>query len=437
MNGFVPFDHVWRVVLDVLGREDLSWLNSSPLIVIRDLTGRVRLALLKDGMPSRDQELVQRLATALSSRLGPRSYGPDRSVLYLEPEELDALRATAMERRVGDTIVYLSDRLLTGSEWATVATEVPVAGRKPDRITLFSLKGGVGRTTTATVLGVHLARLGRRVLLLDLDLESPGLSSGLLTLDEHPDWGIVDWFVEDLVGQGDRVLHSMVAEPRWAQDFDGRLWVVPAHGNQPKEYLAKLGRVYLDRPPVSGSDAPETWTRRLQRLVRGLEGFHDPDVVLLDSRSGLHDLAAAVVTDLQASVLLFAVNSEATWAGYRLLFRHWNDFGRVRDIRERLWLVAALIPDRNREGYLQCFREKAWELYREELYDQVPPEHPDEMPGDLFSFDLMDEDAPHSPFPIFWTPGLAALPDLRGMQAEPILQAYSAFLERFERLWLG
>ena len=79
---------------------------------------------------------------------------------------------------------------------------------------------------------------------MDLDLESPGLSSAVLEPDRRPDFGITDWFVEELVGQGDQVLGSMTAAPRWAQDFDGDVRVVPAHGRESGEYLAKLGRVY-------------------------------------------------------------------------------------------------------------------------------------------------------------------------------------------------
>ncbi|MBO8140939.1 MAG: ParA family protein [Firmicutes bacterium] len=348
---------------------------------------------------------------------------------------MDELRTTAIKKWVKGTTVLLSDRLLTGAQWTTVAQEEPSRGRGTRRITLFSLKGGVGRTTTTAVLATHLARKGTRVLLFDLDLESPGVSSALLEPEERPEWGIVDWFVEDLVGQGEDVLRSIASEPRWAQDFSGGIWIVPAYGQKPREYLAKLGRVYLDRPPLASAEGPETWTSRLQRLVRALEDVYEPDIVLLDSRSGLHDLAAAVVTDLQADVLLFAVDSDATWTGYRILFQHWADFGRIRDIREKLWMVAALIPDQGRDVYLRRFRERAWELFREVLYDEVPAEPPDQAAGDWFSFDLLDEDAPHNPLPIYWTAGLNALTDLRNLEDAPVRQAYYAFFERFERLW--
>src|SRR5205823_883844 len=42
-------------------------------------------------------------------------------------------------------------------------------------VTFYSYKGGVGRTVALANIGVLLARRGKRVLLVDCDLEAPGL----------------------------------------------------------------------------------------------------------------------------------------------------------------------------------------------------------------------------------------------------------------------
>ncbi len=39
-------------------------------------------------------------------------------------------------------------------------------------ITLFNQKGGVGKTTTTVAVGVELAKLGHRVMLVDIDPQS-------------------------------------------------------------------------------------------------------------------------------------------------------------------------------------------------------------------------------------------------------------------------
>ena len=152
----------------------------------------------------------------------------------------------------------------------------------------------------------------------------------------------------------------------------------------------------------------------------------------MESRSGLHDLAAATVTDLDAQVLLFAVDSESTWDGYEILFRHWQDHDLARRIRDRLWIVSALTPEVDTQPYLQRFRERSWELFRNHLYDEVAPSVAQE--ADSFSFDLDEDSGPHVPLPIFWNRGLAPGSSLRDLQAQPVKRTYDEFLRKYDEL---
>ena len=349
---------------------------------------------------------------------------PENGVLFVEPTMLKALGDAAREIDGLDR-VYWVDRLMTGGDWWTVSpSESPRPNGSPRRFTLFSIKGGVGRSTTAAVLARHLVRSGERVLVVDLDLESPGLSSAVLDAQTQPEFGVADWFVEDLVGQGDRVIERMIAEPPWPEEFEGAVRVAPAHGREPGEYLAKLGRVYM-----GATGRP--WAKRLGDLLSRLEEKHDPTIILLESRSGLHDIAAATVTDLDARVLLFATDSESTWTDYGILFHHWQRHGLAPKIRERLSFVSALTPELDTERYLQTFRHKAWGLFREHLYDDGAASA---NPDGEFSFDPDDERAPHAPLAVHWTRGLAAGTSLRLLERSTVEQAYAWFLKRFDRL---
>ena len=181
-------------------------------------------------------------------------------------------------------------------------------------------------------------------------------------------------------------------------------------------------------------DTDVAWTARLRRLLERLESRFEPEVVLLESRSGLHDAAAATVTDLDAQVLLFAADSESHWTDYGLLFRHWQRHGLATRIRERLSIVSALTPELETERYLQRFREHAWHLFRDRLYDDLSS--PDDA-GGAFSFDVGEDDAPHAPLPIHWSRGLAAGASLRDLEESTVRQAYRPFLTRFDRLMQG
>lgn len=421
-DEFIPFDEARRRVEAMLNAPDSMVDVPRPLYVVRDLFGRIRLSA-SDAF-ERDEcarTALDRLAASLHDELGPRGHGSDDGVLFTSDALLETLDDTA--RRIdGLESVYWADRLVTGRGWWTVRD----AGRGQDakRIALFSVKGGVGRSTSAAVLAWHLARRGERVLVADLDLESPGLSSAMLDPRARPEFGIADWFVEELIGHGARAIDRMTAAPAWASDIEGDVLVAPAHGADPGEYLAKLGRVYMDT-------ADDPWTARLERLLGGLEAAFEPTVVLIESRSGLHDIAAATVTDLDADVLLFATDSDSGWTDCGILFRHWQEQGLAAEIRERLSIVSALTPELDAEPYLRRFRARAWDLFRDRLYDGIDPS--DES-GDAFSFALADEGAPHDPFVIHWNRGFAAGASLQNPAEAPVALAYGAFLDRFDRL---
>ena len=418
-DGFVPFDAMRGQVSKLLTTSWTSLAEFDRVYLVRDLLGRVRIsvsAVIEADESSR--QALQSFAVSLQTALGAHGYPAEVGVLFVDTAMLDRLDNGAMRMHRN---VYWVDRLVTGGEWWTVGDSRPE--RNVTRYTLYSVKGGVGRSTTAAVLSWHLARNGERVLVVDLDLESPGLSSAMLDRDSLPRFGVTDWFVEDLVGQGDHVIDGMAVYPSWGMDFDGEVNVVPAHGREPGEYLAKLGRVYLDQ------DMP--WTARLERMLSQLEERYDPSIVLLESRSGLHDIAAATVTGLDAQVLLFAINSDSHWTDYDMLFRHWQSHGLAWSIRERLSIVSGLTPELETEPYLERFRERAWILFMDHLYDDV--DAASHSAGD-YSFDIFDQGAPHDPIPIHWTRGLAADASLHDLEQTTVDQAYTQFLARFDEL---
>ena len=417
-DRFVAFDEIRECLNDILDSSPEMPEKIECIYLVRDLFGKMRLTVsdvVQEDEACRDA--LQHLANMLHSGLSAHGYKPDEAVLYGDVELLNTLASTAWPIRSG---IYLADRLISGEGWWTV--NASGVGSRAKRITLYSVKGGVGRSTTAAVLAWHLARKGERVLVVDLDLESPGLSSAMLESERQPKFGVTDWFVEDLVGQGDHVISEMVAAPTWVQDLEGDVRVAPAHGVRAGEYLAKLGRVYMD-----ADENP--WTKRLDRLLVGLEDRFHATAILLESRSGLHDIAAATVTDLDAEVLLFATDGESTWTDYEILFRHWNAHGLARRIRERLSVVSALTPVPERESYLKRFRSRSWDLFREHLYDELDASAKE---GEDFSFDLDEADAPHSPMEIDWDLGFAAGASLRRIDEATVESAYGRFLKPFE-----
>lgn len=394
------------------------------VILIRDIRGKIRAVL----MNSRDelaQGVLANFSQQLSEGLNVYGYEPRRSVLFADELSEDA--SAWVEKRLlaesEEQSIYLLDRQITGQDWSR--PELTRETRNP-RFTFYGIKGGVGRSTALIHWAWHLADSGKKVLIFDLDLESPGISSGLLPTESLPDFGIVDWFVENGVGQELLVEPEMVGLSPMSNGTSGEIRVVPAYGSKTGDYLPKLSRCYAD----IGAQGHASWAERLQQLVEALEVSVQPDVVIFDSRAGLHDIAAVLVTRMQADTFLFAVDSQQTWVGYGLLFKHWHSHPEVSNFRERLHVVAGMIPETQREEYLTSFREHAWTLFQEHLYEQAEAED-----TDAFNFDLTDEQAPHSPIPVFWHRALQEFnPGGQGLDNHVSENAMQLFWQRADLL---
>lgn len=375
--------------------------------LIRDVYGRLRFAL--------DCALADYPAEALGELLKAQealgAYATDLEVLshdsFSNPEAVfgspDWHRTTVSMgvnedgEPLGDAEVLLLDRQVTGQDWLRPVDDAD--SQHPHRLIFFGLKGGVGRSTALCMVAWGLARKGQRVLLVDFDLESPGLSGLVLPPERVAEFGVMDWLVEDAVGQGDSVLGAMVSASPLGETTQGAVRVAAAMGQQESDYMAKLARAYADVP---GPQGPQRMGTRLRRMVEALEAREKPDVVLVDSRAGLHDLAAAAITGLADTALLFATDSEQTWQGYRQLFTHWQHRPDVvRHVRERLAIVRALTPKSDREGGVTHFQRRAYDLFADTLYDAIPQ---DTGESDIEYFHPIetDEAAPHFPILVDW-----------------------------------
>ena len=421
-NNFVSFDDMRHRADSVLHAANLPD-GILPLYLVRDLSGIVHLSVSNELETDETcREALQHLAGRLREVLGAHGCLPEDAVLFTAPAMLEILDRTA-QKVSGFDRVYWVDRLVTGQDWWTVGDSLHT--ESPGRCTLFSVKGGVGRSTTAAVLAWHLSRKGERVLVVDLDLESPGLSSAMLDAHARPKFGVT------VTGSW---RSGRTRRPR-TRTNDCR----PGMGAGFRRGRARSAGARRQTRRISGQVGACLYGY-LRQILAGTFGTFvttpggerfEPTVVLLESRSGLHDIAAATVTDLNAQVLLFAVDSESNWTDYDILFRHWQNDDLATKIRERLSIVSALTPEIDTERYLQDFRERSWDLFRDRLYDYAAPSA---VPGNEFSFALNDEDAPHNPIAIHWTRGLAAGASLRDLERVTVAQAYTQFLNRFDRL---
>lgn len=421
MSRHCTFDDALPRAVHLL-TERLPEIDFGQVRFIRDMNGRL-FVVLPDEV---EDAALNDARPLLAETLGVYSPGTEGGLVRLR-ETLSGsslLDEPLLIQFVAGQPVRLIERRVIGQDWAEGPEETQ-ATNHPPRVVFFSLKGGVGRSTALFFWGRHLVAQGKTVLLVDLDLEAPGLGAQLLPEEQRPDYGVLDWLVEDLLRNpaAESMLDRMLAQSPLSASPG--LWVVPASGRvtneHPGGFIAKLARAYLESAePEDGSSL----AARVRRLVERLEGLVAPDVVLIDSRAGLHETAAAAILHLDADVLLFATDQPTVWEGYRFLLAqlaqmaHFKPAKQDDDWRLRLKMVHAKAGQT--QSAVDRFRSDAYQLWLDCLYDEAPAEEQPGGPGpsEPFTFALEDDAAPHYPITILWDPRFEGFNPLEHLNAE-------------------
>lgn len=383
-----------EVLVETLGNTPLEkgW-------VLRDASGRLAF-ILGEPIPGQEREVA---ADRLLAEL-PAYCREGRIILDREQPGVPAIlrRGRGYTDRVplpgGDLQIQLIEQRIVGQDWLESPTP---SAPSPPRFVFASIKGGVGRSTALAVTAAHLTARGRKVLVVDLDLEAPGIGAMLLPLEELPRFGMLDGYVErGLAGIDREFLLDMVAPSRFGRGR-GLIDVVPAVGSasndHPANVLAKIARAYLEQPGPDGEMLG--FLEQTRRLIDELAGFKHYDALLIDARAGLNESTAAAILGLGAQILLFGEDTPQTFAGYRYLLAHLARFPRddADDWIDRLRMVhAKASADEARQ---QVFRDRAYDAFREFLYRDRPL---DDETGDiqLPEYGLDDREAPHFAWPV-------------------------------------
>jgi hypothetical protein len=364
--------------------------------VLRDASGR--LCFVADRAP-RDENERETLGRALIDSLG--SYArSDRPISFRGDGGMEPILA-APERlpvQVGDGFFHLLDRRIVGAGWL----EAPMAVHtEPPRVVFATLKGGVGRSTALAVAAADLARRNRNVLVVDLDLEAPGLGDLLLDADRTPEFGAIDYLVENGIGGVlDSSLQTYIGSSRLTAAGGGRVDVLPALGRRslthPENVLAKLSRAMIE-DIVDDRAVPVA--EQISSMIARIAERDQYDAVLIDSRAGLSELAAPAVLGLGATVLLFGTAQKQTIEGYRALFAALQllaqrDAVQERDAEWRMMLRPVYAKASLDTAVSERFIDDMYELYSAHIYDA---EHSGEEAPESLRFARDDESAPHWP----------------------------------------
>lgn len=209
--------------------------------------------------------------------------------------------------------------------------------RKTPVVTFYSYKGGMGRTTTMVAYAVSLAANAKieerkRVVIIDCDLEAPGYLN-FFNLSKHNGLtsgkknGLVEFFSDSYLTKSPENLQIADYVIDFSEDSNSdeflkeklsNLFIVPA-GNLNGEYadveddkdridyLQGLAKINL-------SNVTEILDR-FNLLISKIETRYNPDIILIDSRTGFNDIFGAAALRLATRVVGFFGFSRQTTPG--------------------------------------------------------------------------------------------------------------------------
>ncbi len=143
------------------------------------------------------------------------------------------------------TIEQLGARVASAADWSrtlrqhleAASLDVPMSGRRGSIITFTGAKGGVGTTTSVIHLSRLAAKAGRRVCLVDLDLQM-GDIPGYFDLKHRRS-------IVDLVEAAEDISASMLADTLYVHPDGLHILLAPNDGERGEDVTARAARLIL------------------------------------------------------------------------------------------------------------------------------------------------------------------------------------------------
>lgn len=364
--------------------------QEAEVYIVQNIYGKLMIYLKNQNF-----ELLDTISERLSAEIGAWFQGCDfyEANIFIKSEIDKRKRRT---EPISEHI-WLFEKFLTNLYWEDRKKTHYNQDRTCKLVSFYSFKGGVGRTTSMLMTAISLARRGKHVMLIDFDLEAPGIS-GLFPQEYLPKYGLLDFLIECNTLQSAECEFSIdeyiypVGELCQATGVGGDIHVMPAYGsalkNRPELYRKALMRFDLDVPAYSQKTTP------VDLLLSKLNVFVAPDVIFIDTRSGIHQIGGITLARYSDLALLFFYGSQQNVDGMRMVLPHMKKAG------VPFLLVNAKVPSNDEVAKIEE------NIYMEGAYETLCTCDSEYSEGKV---PIDDEAAEHFPIKISYNPAAEVL----------------------------
>lgn len=212
-------------------------------------------------------------------------------------------------------------------------------------ITFYSYKGGVGRSLTLSNIAMRLADFGKKVCIIDFDLEAPGLHlkfGDYLNLN-HVNKGMVEYLVDFQNGGFiPQTIEEHVVNIKYNSKLNGSINIMPAGNINSNDYWKNLASVDWKNLFYSDTGHGVELLLHLKELIKK---ELKPDFLLIDSRTGITDISGIAMTLLADTVVTLAANNEENISGIaRVISSLKSDTNKLTEKLPEVYFVLTRIP---------------------------------------------------------------------------------------------
>lgn len=188
-------------------------------------------------------------------------------------------------------------------------------------ITFYSYKGGVGRTLALSNVATRLSELGKKVCVLDFDLEAPGVNFKFKNYKRSKPIlnGIVDYIHKFSANEivPDKIAdYAIELIPN--NKFSEKIFFIPAGNTDNTEYWKKLSGIsWRDLFYTENAHGVEFFLD----VKAKIEKEFNPDVLLIDSRTGITDISGITLKVLADEIVVMAANNDENIFGSKMIIK--------------------------------------------------------------------------------------------------------------------
>ena len=279
--------------------------------------------------------------------------------------------------------------------------KIEAASNGSPRVVFFDLFNNIPRAVSSAA-AYSLAKNGKRVLFFDFYIDHSYLTNNFLHPDRAPKFGVIDWLSGNFEKNEHTVFENMVTVCNF--DSSGSLYFVPSYGSDTN--IRTRTKVFHEQiVEFRTTNSLERTSKKYRKLIDLLEYQIKPDIIFIDT-CDLYNETTYFATYYTSDIFLLGLS-----ANLLFLFNHGDKysnychefFGRMKEkdinlgkLVQKVKIVADCLYDIekiNCDEYIKNFLKNDFESFRNKMYELFNLY----LYRDDWKFDLMDNDAPHTP----------------------------------------